>query len=90
MMFFLIKVFGGFNTQPPEGGWALILQAFGSGCCFNTQPPEGGWDSMMPCEDDYDDVSTHSRLKAAGHLFCRRLVRGAVSTHSRLKAAGTA
>ncbi len=43
MMFFLIKVFGGFNTQPPEGGWALILQAFGSGCCFNTQPPEGGW-----------------------------------------------
>ncbi|WP_432760588.1 hypothetical protein [Neisseria flavescens] len=66
MMFFLIKVFGGFNTQPPEGGWALILQAFGSGCCFNTQPPEGGWDSMMPCEDDYDDVSTHSRLKAAG------------------------
>ena len=21
MMFFLIKVFGGFNTQPPEGGW---------------------------------------------------------------------
>ena len=33
----------GFNTQPPEGGWAgggVVLNImFG----FNTQPPEGGW-----------------------------------------------
>ena len=36
----------GFNTQPPEGGWAetaLIPVAYKS---FNTQPPEGGWDTQ--------------------------------------------
>ena len=36
-----------FNTQPPEGGWALSA---GSLPCsqtgFNTQPPEGGWSPM--------------------------------------------
>ena len=34
---------GGFNTQPPEGGWRhhYQLALFGRG--FNTQPPEGGW-----------------------------------------------
>ena len=33
---------------------------------FNTQPPEGGWLRVkIPVLDDM--VSTHSRLKAAGH-----------------------
>ena len=54
-----------FNTQPPEGGWLpRLLQKTKSGS-FNTQPPEGGWKgrrkNLMP-----DNVSTHSRLKAAG------------------------
>ena len=34
---------GGFNTQPPEGGWCLAYTAMVAVLCFNTQPPEGGW-----------------------------------------------
>nr|DAQ97056.1 MAG TPA: hypothetical protein [Herelleviridae sp.] len=33
----------GFNTQPPEGGWAKRLILINLRFCFNTQPPEGGW-----------------------------------------------
>ena len=33
-----------FNTQPPEGGWEIILQSIKTCYCFNTQPPEGGWE----------------------------------------------
>ena len=33
---------------------------------FNTQPPEGGWDTATQLSAN-DTVSTHSRLKAAGH-----------------------
>ena len=35
----------GFNTQPPEGGWAGDKgnQAQNDTIGFNTQPPEGGW-----------------------------------------------
>ena len=32
-----------FNTQPPEGGWQVLLPMQGICFCFNTQPPEGGW-----------------------------------------------
>ena len=32
-----------FNTQPPEGGWAVRDKAMMAVVCFNTQPPEGGW-----------------------------------------------
>ena len=32
-----------FNTQPPEGGWALRSQGVDEIWGFNTQPPEGGW-----------------------------------------------
>ena len=34
---------GSFNTQPPEGGWALTTATTAPSGCFNTQPPEGGW-----------------------------------------------
>ena len=33
----------GFNTQPPEGGWAPDLSFSFTRWSFNTQPPEGGW-----------------------------------------------
>ena len=33
----------GFNTQPPEGGWAHSIRYSGARSRFNTQPPEGGW-----------------------------------------------
>ena len=37
----------GFNTQPPEGGWASILIMRPPVHCFNTQPPEGGWREFL-------------------------------------------
>ena len=56
-----------FNTQPPEGGWALskqVLLAYRPNR-FNTQPPEGGCPVFERLFSDYK-VSTHSRPKAAG------------------------
>ena len=32
-----------FNTQPPEGGWAVFPACHPCYDYFNTQPPEGGW-----------------------------------------------
>ena len=61
----------GFNTQPPEGGWALPLQANAKPSSFNTQPPEGGWLTVSDDNGLVNPVSTHSRLKAAG--FARPL-----------------
>ena len=37
-----------FNTQPPEGGWVLLLIFDFHSICFNTQPPEGGWAMRTP------------------------------------------
>ena len=54
---------------------------------FNSQPPEGSWPQKRGVEQAYR-VSTHSRPKAAGLPFSRRLCGRAVSTHSRPKAAG--
>ena len=53
---------------------------------FNTQPPEGGWDLHRLFQTGIQ-VSTHSRLKAAGLLNVVGLSVLNVSTHSRLKAA---
>ena len=55
---------------------------------FNTQPPEGGWDVCLCCRVGAQ-VSTHSRLKAAGFMPSNTHCFFSVSTHSRLKAAGT-
>ena len=41
---------GGFNTQPPEGGWSIVISYPFRIKSFNTQPPEGGWClSQKPC-----------------------------------------
>ena len=66
-----------FNTQPPEGGWAVLSSKIGRlVCCFNTQPPEGGWKALKYKREIYI-VSTHSRPKAAGGL------KGGVSADTR-------
>ena len=54
-----------FNTQPPEGGWNMLLLGFAQTFCFNTQPPEGGWQHSAVSAHIFG-VSTHSRPKAAG------------------------
>ena len=79
----------GFNTQPPEGGWAVSDTAARAATGFNTQPPEGGWAEMARRQAEWE-VSTHSRLKAAGQYRYAGRLYGGVSTHSRLKAAGPA
>ena len=55
----------GFNTQPPEGGWLFSTRRTLYEQGFNTQPPEGGWRGGAPFNVNCN-VSTHSRLKAAG------------------------
>ena len=60
------QLLSGFNTQPPEGGCDLGQQTMARCSCFNTQPPEGGWHYDLHFRAVYDDVSTHSRPKAAG------------------------
>ena len=54
-----------FNTQPPEGGWAVAVKALVILARFNTQPPEGGW-ALKTNKTANRLVSTHSRPKAAG------------------------
>ena len=77
----------GFNTQPPEGGWDLFLIKPIHHLGFNTQPPEGGWDDGRN-RKEIQNVSTHSRPKAAGASQGFALLKYVVSTHSRPKAAG--
>ena len=57
-----------FNTQPPEGGCfcGRVLRRFSVG--FNTQPPEGGCGKNGK-ENQGNNVSTHSRPKAAGAIL---------------------
>ena len=64
----------GFNTQPPEGGWQRKSRKRACKHCFNTQPPEGGWGTGGEAAAQ-GQVSTHSRLKAAGRM-CRQLTAG--------------
>ena len=78
----------GFNTQPPEGGWGILADTGGAAKSFNTQPPEGGWE-IKKIALAWKEVSTHSRLKAAGSTAGFPADAAAVSTHSRLKAAGS-
>ena len=54
-----------FNTQPPEGGWGVGQADAPKPDGFNTQPPEGGWGKLLRYQGALQ-VSTHSRLKAAG------------------------
>ena len=64
---------GGFNTQPPEGGW-VFGRAGGRNCqCFNTQPPEGGWPSVTVFAFDNNRFQhTAARRRLVGiSLFIR-------------------
>ena len=56
----------GFNTQPPEGGWMPMKSLLCRCRRFNTQPPEGGWFRRPNQLNKEQEVSTHSRPKAAG------------------------
>ena len=62
------RVYQGFNTQPPKGGWARVCSISSGVDGFNTQPPKGGWFRIDNHAPPRPQVSTHSRLKAAGHI----------------------
>ena len=56
---------GGFNTQPPEGGWfAVILAAFVINVSTHSRPKAAGSPNLHA--PAFCGVSTHSRPKAAG------------------------
>ena len=46
---------------------ASSRRSYGVG--FNTQPPEGGWVIVRVADSKNTEVSTHSRLKAAGAFW---------------------
>ena len=84
----MFRLNGCFNTQPPEGGWAILQHHLYLEKCFNTQPPEGGWENTQGF-DGQGEMFQHTAAR-------RRLVKynvfnkkpSKVSTHSRPKAAG--
>ena len=77
-----------FNTQPPEGGWAIRPIISKPCASFNTQPPEGGC-KICGELDSVWLVSTHSRPKAAVIFPSLLFIFRTVSTHSRPKAAAS-
>ena len=78
---------GGFNTQPPEGGWRKkILTGTAHGVSTHSRPKAAGFTSFAVRFTA--SVSTHSRPKAAAGAFDREFEKTDVSTHSRPKAAG--
>ena len=83
----LTKVMG-FNTQPPEGGWTIILQPLAYLCMFQHTAARRRLVSGIPKGAIQINVSTHSRPKAAGVAMANFLIPFEVSTHSRPKAAG--
>ena len=56
---------GYFNSQPREGGWSSNNQSIKKRPNFNSQPREGGWAAHAGIAH-LDNISTHSRAKAAG------------------------
>ena len=77
-----------FNTQPPEGGWDDFLIERNKVRVFQHTAARRRLDLPKVEEMSSQEVSTHSRPKAAGNRL-RGLQRPVqVSTHSRPKAAG--
>ena len=72
---------GGFNTQPPEGGWLGGAAMSRSEACFNTQPLEGGWGFPWEMSVYAQAVSTHSRPKAA-EVLSNRQIRAVLFQHT--------
>ncbi len=78
---------GGFNSQPPEGGWPANRHSRNQSAVSTHSRPKaaGQWQQQQQAAQA---VSTHSRPKAAGHDAGYRCAGTEVSTHSRPKAAG--
>ena len=78
-----------FNTQPPEGGWDVIMvERKGRDAVSTHSRLKAAGLCHLP-KTKLARVSTHSRLKAAGTMLNNAAFLADVSTHSRLKAAGS-
>ena len=80
---------GGFNTQPPEGGWSLITPKSSFSIPFQHTAARRRLDTGYSLLRSGTAVSTHSRPKAAGRPCSLGASIRQVSTHSRPKAAGS-
>ena len=80
---------GGFNTQPPEGGWNANRR-YSIRCNVSTHSRPKAAGRFGTNQRAGQEVSTHSRPKAAGAWSHIRQKLVMVSTHSRPKAAGLA
>ena len=82
--------FGGFNSQPPEGGCISPLCKTGHAPSFNSQPPEGGC-SLSPNSPAANQRFNSQPPEGGCFQSCaRRYPHTCVSTHSRPKAAAFA
>ena len=77
-----------FNTQPPEGGWRLLIKLHNSCSAFQHTAARRRLESRHEDRGRVLGVSTHSRPKAAGRQLIWYERPRDVSTHSRPKAAG--
>ena len=57
---------GGFNSQPPEGGWAMSKVSFAMALVSTHSRPKAAGRDKQAAIDRAEAVSTHSRPKAAG------------------------
>ena len=79
---------GGFNTQPPEGGWIIAAVIGLVFWWFQHTAARRRLGCSFLALSFGNSVSTHSRPKAAGYGRYTAKPRRRVSTHSRPKAAG--
>ena len=80
----------GFNSQPPEGGWGFNDSQIVDTLLFQLTAARRRLETSRVVAMILDNVSTHSRPKAAGGFNVGCLANIPVSTHSRPKAAGWA
>ena len=79
---------GGFNTQPPEGGWSNGFPSAVTVTSFQHTAARRRLAAGLGIMRTVRRVSTHSRPKAAGQVELADVLPCVVSTHSRPKAAG--
>ena len=80
---------GGFNSQPPEGGWCGLSGVVWQHGRFNSQPPEGGW-WHQPGRQRGSERFNSQPPEGGWLVEFGVYVAEKVSTHSRPKAAGAA
>ena len=88
IIWILLCIFIGFNSQPPEGGWSADCDKVGCHKSFQLTAARRRLVLHHNRLHQTPNVSTHSRPKAAGRELAYRAGRVVVSTHSRPKAAG--